>query len=127
MAGIRTVVVTMSPLLAGIIEESMSPRLTLDVVARFAARDFSEQRLRDISPDLILVGLGPGEADGVARSLLALAPLAKVIALSSDARRGYVHEMRPRRAVLTDLSPQALVSELVGPIWRRSRSSRRQD
>src|SRR5215470_11776796 len=112
----------MSPLLAGIIEESVSLHVALDVVARFDTRNIAEQELRDRSPDLILVGLYPDEADEVARSFLMLMPLAKVIALSSNARHAYVHQMRPRRAALIDISPQALIRELLRPSFLRQRS-----
>jgi DNA-binding NarL/FixJ family response regulator len=128
VAGIRTVLVTVSPLLAGIIEQAVSRHGTFDVVARFDSRDFAAQKLRETSPDLILVGLRPGEPDEVAHSLLILYPLAKVIALSTDGDRGYVHEMRPSRTVLVDLSLQALIKQLLTPtpVRKRYKSSRRE-
>jgi hypothetical protein len=113
----------MSRLLEDIIEKSVAGCLTLDVVARFDSREFLEETLRTISPDLILVGLRPGESDEVARSLLALAPLAKVIAMSSDARHGYVHEMRPHRTALIEISRQILIRTILRKrLIRRSRS-----
>ena len=63
----------------------------------------------------MLVGLRASETDAVALSVLALLPAAKVIAFSGDARQAYVHEMRPHRAALIDVSPQALIDAIRGP------------
>ena len=112
----------MSPLLTEIVEESVRLHAELDVVARFDTREFPEEKLRETSPDLILIGLHPGEADQVARHLLAIVPLAKVIAFSSNASRGYIHEMRPRRSEFVDISPEALIEELLRPNPMRKRS-----
>jgi hypothetical protein len=104
----------MTPLLTDIIEQLLTEHVALDVVARFDVRDLLEERLQVFAPDLIFVGLRPGEADEIGRGLLSLAPAAKVIAFSNDARHGYVHEMRPHRAALIDISPQALIEAIDG-------------
>jgi chemotaxis response regulator CheB len=114
VGSIRTVVVTMPPLLTEIIEHSLIGRIVLHVVARFDNRDFSKETLRGMRPDLVLIGLRPGESDTVGRSLLALVPAAKVIAFSSDARHGYIHEMRAHRAAIINISPQALIEAILG-------------
>jgi DNA-binding NarL/FixJ family response regulator len=113
MAGIRTVVVTMSSLFVDIIEQSVTEQIALDIVARFEARDL-EEHLRVINPDLVLVGLRPGEADEIGRSLLEVVPVARVIVFSSDARHAYLHEMIPHRATLIDVSPAALIEAIRG-------------
>jgi DNA-binding NarL/FixJ family response regulator len=115
MAGIRTVVVTMSPLLTDIIEQSITGHVDLDVVARFGARDFLEKRLPEISPELVLLGLRAGEADEIGRYLLSLVPVARVIAFSGDARHAYLHEMRAHRATLINVSPSELI-EAIRPL-----------
>jgi chemotaxis response regulator CheB len=114
MAGIRTVVVTMSPLLTDLIEQSLTGYVALDVVAHFASRGSFEEQLRVMGPDLVLVGLSPGEADEIGRSLLSLVPVATVIAFSSDARHAYLHVMRAHRAMLIDVSPPALIEAIRG-------------
>jgi DNA-binding NarL/FixJ family response regulator len=112
VAGIRTVIVTMSPLLTDIIEQLLSGRVTLEVIGRFDVRTLLEEKLRVLAPDLILVGLRRGETDEIGRTLLSLVPVAKVIAFTNDARHGYVHEMRAHRAALIDISPQALIKAI---------------
>jgi len=103
----------MAPLLTDIIEHSLIGHIALHVVARFDNRDFSEETLRSVRPDLVLIGLRPGESDAVGRSLLALIPAAKVIAFSSDARHGYIHQMRAHRAVIINISPQTLIKGIL--------------
>jgi DNA-binding NarL/FixJ family response regulator len=112
MAGIRTVMVTMSPFLADIIEQLLTEHVGLDVVGRFDVRDLLEEGLQVLAPELIFVGLQRGEADEIGRALLALVPAAKVIAFSNDARCGYVYEMRAHRAMLIDISLQELIEAI---------------
>ena len=105
----------MSPLVTDIIKQILIGHLRLDVVLEVNTRDFLEHRLQISAPDLVLVGLRASETDAVALSVLALLPAAKVIAFSGDARQAYVHEMRPHRAVLIDISRQALIDAIRGP------------
>lgn len=114
MPVIRTVVVTIPPLLGDIIKTSLADHFPLDVVARLDSRTEIEQQLPQFTPDLIIIGLHDGEADTIGGTLLAVVPLAKVIALSSDGRNAYVHEMRAHRSVLTDVSLRALIDAILG-------------
>lgn len=114
MPVIRTVFVTISPLLGDIIKTSLTDHFTLDVVARLANRAEIEKQLPLFSPDLIVIGLRDGETDTIGGTLLALVPLAKVVALSNDGRNAYVHEMRAHRLALTDVSPRALIDAILG-------------
>jgi DNA-binding NarL/FixJ family response regulator len=104
----------MSPMLSDIIKQLLVRQASLDVVAEFESRDWLEQRLPVIAPNLILIGLRPREADGIGLSLLGLVPGAKVIAFSNDGRHAYLHEMRAHRAALIDVSPQALIDAILG-------------
>jgi DNA-binding NarL/FixJ family response regulator len=113
VASIRTVIVTMSPMLSNIITALVTDHATLDVVAEFGTRAEAENQLPAIAPDLILVGLRSGETDLIGRTLLALVPFAKVLAFSTDARDAYLHEMRAHREELTDVSPQGLIDAVL--------------
>jgi DNA-binding NarL/FixJ family response regulator len=104
----------MSPLLIDIIEQSVTGHVALDIVAHLEARNLIEERLRVMKPDLVLVGLYPGEADEIGRSLLSLVPVARVIVFSSDARHAYLHEMQAHRVTLIDVSPPALIEAIRG-------------
>jgi DNA-binding NarL/FixJ family response regulator len=106
--------VTLSPLLADIVERLVAGQIALEVVAHFDERDLLKEKLPKISPDLVFVGLQSRETDRIGRSLLKLLPMAKVIAFSSDARHAYIHEMRAHRATIIDVSAQALIRAIRG-------------
>lgn len=111
---LRGVFVTVSTLLTDIIKEVVSSRVTLDVVAEFGERQSLGERLPALAPDIVLIGLYPGETDAIGPTLLRIVPAAKVIAISSDGRHAYLHEMRGRRARLFDFSPSALIAAILG-------------
>jgi DNA-binding NarL/FixJ family response regulator len=122
---IRMVVVTMPPLLSDLVASLVEDRATLSVIARLDTRLEIESRLPALGPDLILVGLRDGEGDDIAETVRALMPTATVIALSSDARNAYVHDVGIHRTVLSDVAPRALVEVIVGARdLGRSRSDR---
>src|SRR5262249_29467629 len=100
-------------------EDSIIPELirgyaNVELVDNFTTRTDAEDRLPEVAPDLILVGLDEGETDATARKLLDLVPLSKVIAFSSDFCTAYVHELRAHRTELPDLSPKALIKAVIG-------------
>jgi DNA-binding NarL/FixJ family response regulator len=102
-------------LLADIIEQLVSGQIALDIVARFDERALLREKLPEIGPDLVLIGLRSHETDRVGLSLLKLVPTAKVIAFSSDARRAYLHEMRAHRTAMIDVSARALIEAIRAP------------
>jgi DNA-binding NarL/FixJ family response regulator len=113
VAAIRAAVVTMSPMIFDIITTLLSARATLNVVAEFDSRAEIQAQLGGVALDLILIGLEAGENDDIARTLLAIIPRARVIAFSSDGRNAYVHEMRPFRRELLDVSPRVLTDAIL--------------
>jgi hypothetical protein len=114
MAGIRTVVVTMSPLLSDIVEQSVIGHVVLDIVARLDLRNLIEERLQRLNPELVLIGLQPDETDEIGRALLSLVPTARVIAFSSDARHAYLHLMVAHRVTLFNVAPPLLIEAIRG-------------
>jgi DNA-binding NarL/FixJ family response regulator len=116
MASVRTrvVMITLSTLLGEIIEQVVSRRLELEVVARLDRQTALCARLRLVAPDLVLIGLRPNETDAVASSILACIPAAKVIVFTSDGRHAYLHDMRARRAALLNVTPERLIEAIVG-------------
>jgi len=123
VAGLRTVIVTMSTILSDIIATLVEGRATLSVIARLENRTDMPLRLPVLEPDLVLIGLRVGEDDEIAAAALELVPAARVIALSIDGRAAYVHETHAPRAALRDVSPAALVDAVLAP--RRVEAVRR--
>jgi DNA-binding NarL/FixJ family response regulator len=112
--GIRTALITLSPLLSDIITQAIKPEIELDVVAEFHSGDLLKEQLRLIAPELVLIGLQAEETDAIAATALAAAPAAKVIAFSADCRHAYLYEMRPYQMMLIDVTPAALAGAILG-------------
>jgi DNA-binding NarL/FixJ family response regulator len=109
---VRTVVVTMAPLLADIVLNLLQSHFAIDVIAVLGDREALAQRLADIRPDLVLLGLVESESDGCARPLLALLPYARILVLAPNGQHAWLHEMRPHRRALRYLSKRALLRTL---------------
>lgn len=114
VATIRTVLIGMSPMLRDIVKQSVSYYATLEIVDELMACDDAEDRLSSVAPELILIGLHPDDRDDIGQKLLMLVPTAKVIAFSSDISRAYLHQMRPYRVAILDISPEKLGKAIVG-------------
>jgi chemotaxis response regulator CheB len=114
MRRIRTVAVTITPLLCDIISELVAERAPIDMVACLDSRDQLELLLQTLAPDLVLIGLCPSEGDGIVRSLSNALPWAKVIALSHDTSHAFVHVPPHHRTPLIDISPKALIETIRG-------------
>ena len=114
MRQLRTVTVTITPLLEDIISQVVADRAPIDIVARLDSRDQLALRLRTLAPDLVLIGLRQDESGAIASSLRNAAPRAKVIALSHDAHHAYLPAPHRRRTTLINLSLAALVEAIRG-------------
>ncbi len=112
MLAIRTLVVTVAPLLAELVIGVLAPYLRCDVVGVLDNREELAAHLAALAPDLVLLGLLAGETDASARALLAMLPTAKILALAPSGQHAWLHEMRPRRTTLADLSVTTLVTTL---------------
>jgi chemotaxis response regulator CheB len=102
----------MSPLMADIFREILSGEAAIEVVAEFPHRRRLKSRLGAIQPDLVLIGLRQHEPDAIAMTLLMGLPHAKIIAFRSDAQVAYLHQMRPHRTELPNVSKETLLALL---------------
>jgi len=109
---VRTVVVTMSPLLADIVLNFLQSHLAVDVIGVLDDREELALRLAAIRPDLVLLGLLGSESDACARPLLALLPYARFLVLAPNGQHAWLHEMRPHRLALRYFSKRGLLRTL---------------
>lgn len=116
MPHVRTVMVTISPLLHDIIMQLV---MSLDLVAVLETRDGAAETLKSLTPELVVFGLLPGEGTSLAADLHAAWPQADFLALAHDLRSAWLHTQDGQRKVLADLSPESLVGAM------RCRSGRR--
>jgi hypothetical protein len=114
MRPLRTVTVTITPLLGDIISQVVAVRAPIEIVARLDSRDRLELRLRILAPNLVLIGLRQDEGGAIALSLRNAIPRARLIALSYDARHGYLLGPHRGPTTLSDLSPEALIAAIRG-------------
>lgn len=112
MVRVRTVLVTISPLLAALVIDVLRPYLALDVIDDLPMRDCLLEQLRALAPDLVLLGLSGLEGDELVLPLLAALPTALFLAIAPNGQHAWLHQMRPRRTELPDFSVAALVEAL---------------
>jgi len=109
---LRTVVVTLSPFLRELVTTVVSPEIVLDVIEVLDTRERLTQRLGDLAPDLVLVGLLDAETDAVALPLLAAAPSARILVLASNGEHAWLHVSPGRHSSLSNVSVHALKEAL---------------
>jgi hypothetical protein len=81
VAAIRAVLIGMSPLLRDILAQSISSQANVEIVGELLAHEWGE-RLRWLSPDVVIISLRRGEGDDITSRLLDMVPNAKIITLS---------------------------------------------
>jgi hypothetical protein len=123
MQQLQCVFVSISPLLSTLVTEAVSRRVELLLLAQFDARDGLAQRLAALNPQMVVIGLGPGESDDLGAALLAHVPRAKILLISCGGEYAYVYEMQPHRGVLFDFSPDTLAAAIFASDRAASQSS----
>ena len=108
----RTLIVTVSPLLADLVKAVLQPHLLLDVVEVLPTRDRLMERLQGISPDLVLLGLLNGEDDACAIPLLAALLSVRILVLAANGAQAWLYETGPHRTALPKLSSSDLIEAL---------------
>jgi DNA-binding NarL/FixJ family response regulator len=127
VAIVRTLVVTVPPLLADLVKTVLHPRLVLDVLGVEQSRDQALDRLRSLSPDLVLLGLDSGESDATGQTLLAALPSATVLVLAANGEHAWIYEMRPRRTAFKQVSVPSLARAVASRFERSAPRRRRAD
>ena len=108
MARLRTLVVTLSPLLRELVTSVLPSQISFDVIEVLQSREGVAERLRDLAPDLVLIGLLEGETDAIALPLLAALPSIRILVLARNGEHAWLYRSYGRRAALPNLSVQAL-------------------
>lgn len=114
MARLRTLVVTLSPLLRELVTSVLPSPISVDVIEILESRQGVAERLRDLAPDLVLIGLVDAETDAIALPLLAALPSVRILVLARNGAHAWLHQPHGRRTVLSDLSVQALRAAMQG-------------
>lgn len=114
MTVIRTVVVTLPRMISDIVEQLLTDKTELSICARLDTRAALDDSLRTTVPDLVLVGLAPGESQAIGASVSAIVPDATVIAFSSDGRSAHVTARGISRAPIIPPTADIIISVIRG-------------
>jgi DNA-binding NarL/FixJ family response regulator len=114
VVAIRTALIGMSPIFRDIVRRSTAKHTTLEIVGELKMCDSLEDQLRFIGPELVLISLNPGESDEIGQRLIRVIPMARIIVFSSDKRDAYIHELRPYRVALLNISPEQISTAIEG-------------
>jgi hypothetical protein len=80
----------------------------LVIVAELPDDDLRSPRIKEIPADVVVVDSDQAPMDAV-EALLQAHCQTRILGLSSDGRRAFLHELRPHRVQLGELSPAALL------------------
>ncbi len=113
MKKLKTVFISKAPLLSNLIKEVLCKKVSIECMGELPVSDDLLDRLIEMAPDLVLVGLSSEVTDTFALSILCALPLAKVITYTIDGRHAYLNELIYQQRPLIDLSLETLVSAIV--------------
>jgi DNA-binding NarL/FixJ family response regulator len=84
MPGFRAVLVSVPPLLADLTRHVMTGRVGLSIIAEIADPETAANCLRDLAPDVVIIGPAANARTLNAALVRLMLPRAKVLALSAD-------------------------------------------
>jgi hypothetical protein len=96
----------MPRLLHDLVKETVEAQPDLELVG-----EIDEPALDDC-PDFLVVGVEAEELPGAYRELLLTCPRMQVVAVTEEARQGFLHELRPHVAPLGEISPAVLLETM---------------
>ena len=108
MTRIRVLVAELSGVLRDIIDTTLAAQPDMEVVVG-ALRTSTSRGTPGANPDVVVIGLSDSDVSQAVETLFAEYPQARILGIASDGRRAYMHELRPHRVSLGELSPEQLV------------------
>ena len=107
VAAVRVLLDDIPPLLRSIIVDALAERADIELIAGDAATQPDPSRV-----DVVLTGASdPHDASRAAR-LLSAWPSSRILLVASSGRQAVMYELYPRKLVLGDVSPSALVNAM---------------
>jgi hypothetical protein len=117
---LRTLIVTLSPMLRDLVLRVVAPEVSIDILDTLDTREGLAERVRELAPELVLVGLMASERDDVAQRLLDAEPAPWVLVFSPQGRTAWLYRAGIGRVTLADLSVRALKAALQDIALRNS-------
>jgi DNA-binding NarL/FixJ family response regulator len=115
----RILLAGMSNMLTSIISAALEQSPDVIIAGSCSEHDDLALQIRVTQADAVLMQVAePGNAVRF-RALLLSFPTLKVVAIASDGKRGFLHELRPRSTRIVELSAASLQAALrPGPLQR---------
>jgi hypothetical protein len=101
---LRAVLVAVPPLLADLTRHVLTSRLGLSIIADIADLETAAEHLRDLAPDVVIVGPAANTRGLNAAQVRLMLPHAQVLALSAD----FSQVLGPGEADVSEFTPQNL-------------------
>lgn len=98
---------------ADIMLASFTKYANVEVVCTIEGREDCAAALKDLAPDVILIGLSRDEGDAAVSATLRTCPNSCVIGLTTDGRRVCIHFFHPHRIVLEGEDPDRIASVIL--------------
>lgn len=108
---IRVLLLEVPQLLRGILEHAIQQQSDCELVSG-ARRDFESGPERIEPPDVVILGITVAEDTMLVPALLARWPGAQVMTVMQRGDEAAVYELRPRRRVLEQVSPEEILASL---------------
>jgi DNA-binding NarL/FixJ family response regulator len=119
----RRILVLGSSFLRSLVREIVAGAEDLEICSEVDATELDiDSALCDAAAqsdaDFVIVALGDRSLDPVYLRLLEERPRAKVLAVAGDGRTAWLWELRPRRTLLGEISPESLLGAIRSTAWR---------
>lgn len=111
-------------MLVDIIKDITASHEDIDVIGELTDHDELTQTAIRTRADVVVVGKATENGRDDYRDLLRRRPQLKVLAITADGRRGFLHELQPRVISLGEVSPSSLIDAIRGKTAARNAGAR---
>jgi hypothetical protein len=111
---IRVLLAEMPRMLMDIIRDITAAHEDIDVIGELAGHADLAGTAARTGADVVVVGKTAESRDEDYGEVLRRRPQLRILAISADGRRGFLHELQPRIVPLGELSPGSLVDAIRG-------------
>lgn len=114
MTHIRIVLLDMPPLLLEMLRDAVAPQGDMEIVGAVADEPNLGTFLENAGADVVVVKRDGALKRSTVHELLYQRPRLRIFEIVDRGRRGFLHELRPRRMALGEISPQRLIDAIRG-------------
>jgi DNA-binding NarL/FixJ family response regulator len=109
---IRIVLLDMPPLLLEMLRDAIAPQCDMEIVGTVTDEPNLGAFLENAEADVVVVKRDGALKRTAVNELLYRRPRLRIFEIVDRGRRGLLHELRPRRVALGEISPQRLINAI---------------